>query len=209
MYWLSFLLSTAFLKLSCAQQFKRWSHVTLVSSCLPRSKLHSIWVSEHRFLSLTNVKIWDAGNHMNLAEWHCKLGVIWGCLVVSVPESMWPSCLLGYPSLYLFPHVSTACMGHGMSQTRWRHSRGLSIDKTCLSEIQALLISSQCICPLEECLWHSLGAALELCGVCCHPTWVSDFCYRTGPRSYSNVSQWWSHLRASCIWFTRMWLLKS
>lgn len=159
MYWLSFLLNISFLKLSCAQQFKWWSHVTLVSSCLPPSKRHSIWVSEHRFLSLTSAKIRDAGNHMNSAEWHCKLGVIWGCWVVSVPESMWPSCLLGYPSPYLFLHMSTACMGYGESQTCRRHSWGLCIDKTCLSEIQALLISSlvstQCTCPFEECLWHS------------------------------------------------------
>lgn len=132
--------------------------------------------------------VWSGDARLWVFQRACGLPVCWGTLA---PISFC-MCLL--------------CMDHGVSQTHWRHSRGLSIDKTCLSEIQALFISSQYTDPLEECLWHSLGATLELCGVCCHPTWVSDFCYRTGPRSYSNASQWWSYLRASCIRFTRMWL---
>lgn len=78
-YYFSFLPNISFLKQSWEQCFKWCSNVTLVSSWLSASEWCIIWVSKQHFFSLTNVKLWSAGNHMNAAEWKCRLSVIRKC----------------------------------------------------------------------------------------------------------------------------------
>lgn len=106
----------------------------LVSYWLVAPEWCIIWVSQQHFFSPTNVKLWSAGNHMNVAEWKCKpyhlaMPVLWyswwhcpPCIQHMKPCYLFGSSLLAH--VFIFIHA-IGC-GHLVTQNhgfwlRWSH----------------------------------------------------------------------------------------